>query len=166
VQRLDVLQDDLSPYIAENLDTIVSFNVLEHIDNDVGALKALCRILRESRSQEPKRLIIFVPAHAWAYGTMDRTFGHYRRYSKHGLVQLARLVAPDAQVSAKHLNFCGLLGWVLTGRILKRENIGTGAVALFEALCPVLKLVDFVIHRILRLPLGQSLCVVMEWPKH
>ncbi|MBI3542775.1 MAG: class I SAM-dependent methyltransferase [Deltaproteobacteria bacterium] len=80
--RLDLETDDVGSLVKENLDTIVSFNVLEHIKDDALVLRKMKEILMSGNGPYPRRIVSFVPAHHWAYGTIDRSFGHYRRYSR------------------------------------------------------------------------------------
>lgn len=163
VKSFDVVQDELDPLLIEKLDTIISFNVLEHIEDDQAVLRKLSSILRSSQAFGPKRLVSVVPSHSWAYGSMDRTFGHYRRYSRKSFLNVAREVAPDAKIYTKHFNLFGLVGWFLNGRILRKESIGTGSIRAFETLCPFLSPIDDFIHQSISLPVGQSLIAVMEW---
>lgn len=159
----DIIKDDASGFVNENLDTVVSFNVLEHIEDDILALESLSRLVRNSKSNHPRRVVTFVPAHSWAYGGMDRTFGHYRRYSKSGLAEICRKVAPEAKLTLRHFNTVGLAGWVWNGRVLGKTKIGSGALAAFEKICPIVSPIDDFIHEKLKFPLGQSLLAVMEW---
>ena len=148
VQPFDLANDSIDPLVAEGLDTIISFNVLEHIENDRAALRRLVEILKRGGAERPRRLVTFVPAHQWAYGTMDKAFGHHRRYTAAGFRRLAEEVAPGARVTTRYFNTFGLVGWVLTGRILRRSSIGLGSIHLFEALCPVIRPIDDAVHRI------------------
>ncbi|OFZ54252.1 MAG: hypothetical protein A2428_08375 [Bdellovibrionales bacterium RIFOXYC1_FULL_54_43] len=163
ISRLDLLNDDLEPYRTENLDTIVSFNVLEHLEDDRAAIRRLCDLLRGSKTSGPKRLISFVPAHQWAYGSMDKAFGHYRRYSAASISNLFREVAPEARANVRYFNAFGLGGWLVNGRVLKRSSIGMDAIRGFETLCPFLSPIDDFCHEKLKLPFGQSLLAVLEW---
>jgi hypothetical protein len=150
--------------MSEDLDTVVSFNVLEHIENDREAVRKLCDLLRASRARGPKRLVSFLPAHSWAYGSMDREFGHFRRYSLAGFRNLAKEVAPEGQFSGRYFNAFGLAGWILTGRILRRKKIGLGSIRAFEALCPIIRPLDTLIQTASPVPLfGQSLLAVIEF---
>jgi SAM-dependent methyltransferase len=162
-QSFDLAKSDLAPYIAENLDTIVSFNVLEHIEDDAAALARLCEILRASKAPGPKRLVTFVPAHSWAYGAMDKSFGHYRRYSRGSLGSILKSVAPEAKHTFSYFNVVGLAGWIVNGRILGKSQIGMGSIDAFERLCPIVSPIDDLLHKHLKLPMGQSLVSVVEW---
>jgi SAM-dependent methyltransferase len=62
---------------------IVSFNVLEHIEDDVGTVRALRAKLRAGGM-----LFLFVPAFPLLFSSMDRQVGHVRRYRRRSLVRL------------------------------------------------------------------------------
>lgn len=162
--RFDLLQDDPARFASENLDTIVSFNMLEHIQDDGRAIAAQAQILRNSQALGPRRLILFVPAHPWAFGSVDQAFGHFRRYSAGMLRKLARTHAPDARIEEmRYFNAVGLPGWWMMGRVLKKKEIGAGAVEAFEKICPWVAPFDDFAHKVLRLPLGQSLLSVWRF---
>lgn len=163
--RWKMAEDGSAEMKKENLDTIVSFNVLEHVEDDVRALHELTALLRQSRTNGPKRLITFVPAHQWAFGAMDQRFGHYRRYSARQFRRLAKQVAPEAQVTTRYFNLIGLFGWFVTGRILRQAVIHPSSMAIFEKLSPWIAPVDDWLHQTLRFPFGQSLLTVLEWPE-
>jgi SAM-dependent methyltransferase len=148
---------------GEAFDTIVSFNVLEHIENDRAAVERLLALLRSS-DRPMRRLVSFVPAQSWALSQMDRYYGHFRRYSAGRIRQVSRELAPDAQLSLRSFNAIGLLGWVWTTMILKRGVIDPGSVKAFDALCPYIKHIDNFACRTLRYPLGQSFVWVLTLP--
>lgn len=147
----------------ERFDTIVSFNVLEHIEDDRAAIARLLDMLRAS-DQPVRRLVSFVPAQDWALSDMDRFYGHFRRYSARRCRELSRELAPGAHVSLTPFNAVGLLGWVWTTMILRRTAIDPGSVSAFDAICPYLKPFDTVLCRNLRYPFGQSLIWVVTLP--
>ena len=75
--------DDAIPERSAQL--LCAFEVLEHLPDDVGALRAWTRLA------EPGALVIVsVPAEPERYGTWDEKVGHYRRYSREGLAQTFR----------------------------------------------------------------------------
>ena len=56
---------------------LVSYNVLEHIDDHVGALQSMARLVR------PEGYIVLVcPAFPFAMSPVDIATGHVRRYTK------------------------------------------------------------------------------------
>lgn len=163
--RVTVVQADLGSELpaaitAEDLDTIVSFNVLEHVEDDVGVLARLAALLQASRCAGPRRIVSFVPAHQWAYGTIDAAYGHVRRYTAASFAALAAKSCPDWRLETRYFNAFGLPGWVLLGRILRRQSVSVAAIRAFERLCPWIRGIDDALHR-LRLPFGQSLIAVL-----
>lgn len=63
-----------------SVDCLVAFEVLEHIDDDAGALHAWTRKLRPGG-----RLLVSVPAHQRKFSATDRRVGHVRRYERDAL---------------------------------------------------------------------------------
>jgi len=166
--RVAVVEADLSGELpatvhAADLDTIVSFNVIEHVKDDAGALEKLASALRRSSGPRPRRLVSFVPAHLWAYGSIDAAYGHERRYSAESFAALATKSCPDFQLETRYFNAVGLPGWVLFGKLLRRSAISARAIRAFELICPWIRGVDDALHR-LGLPFGQSLIAVLTHP--
>ncbi len=157
-------RDGLPALVAEAPDTIVSFNVLEHIEDDEAALRDLLSILKQSSASGTKRLVTFVPAHPFAFNAMDRRFGHHRRYDIHRVRFLASRVAPRAQLQTRFFNALSLPGWWFQGNILGRDRIGSASVAAFEAIAPLLTPIDDFLHDRLHIPFGQSLLFVLTLP--
>jgi SAM-dependent methyltransferase len=147
----------------ENLDTIISFNVLEHIEDDQAALAALSKILLDGKGEFPRRIVTFIPAHDWAYGALDKEFKHYRRYSRRRWQELQKAVAPTATLTCRYFNIVGLLGWIANGKVMRKTTISDRSLALFEKICPMIRPVDYVMHNLLRVPAGQSLIAVLEF---
>ena len=69
--------------VPGSLDMIYSSNVLEHIEDDFGALLKLHDKLRVGGT-----LALYLPAFSCLWTAMDDRVGHYRRYSKKGLLSL------------------------------------------------------------------------------
>jgi SAM-dependent methyltransferase len=57
-------------------DVVVLHDVLEHIDDDAGAVRRLRAILAPTGT-----LVVSVPAHMWLFGYHDEQLGHFRRYT-------------------------------------------------------------------------------------
>jgi SAM-dependent methyltransferase len=165
VHRMAPPAQPLSTLAGQDFDTVISFNVLEHIEDDLAVLKDAAGLLRNSRAAGPRRLVSFVPAHPWAYGTVDRYDLHVRRYTKAGLLALAAAAAPECSVRILPFNFFGLWAWIYTGRVRKvsgEDMAGEGRA--FELLLPFLKPMDTLLMRGLRFPWGLSYVCVWEWP--
>jgi SAM-dependent methyltransferase len=115
---------------SDNFDSAVSLNVFEHIEDDVLALRQTRQLL-----QPEGRLVLIVPAHEWLYGTMDRSIGHYRRYTKESL--RGKLEETGFRVVRQaYVNLLGAMGWWLHGRVLRHKTPPAGQLRLFNALVP------------------------------
>jgi 2-polyprenyl-3-methyl-5-hydroxy-6-metoxy-1,4-benzoquinol methylase/glycosyltransferase involved in cell wall biosynthesis len=92
-----VLQGDIFalPSPANQFDSIVAGEVLEHLDNDSGALCELRRVLRPGGV-----CIISVPANPEQWDWHDNWAGHVRRYTREEMAQ--RLQQAGFQVRAIH----------------------------------------------------------------
>jgi len=99
------------------------------------------------------RLVVYVPACPFAYGSLDEALGHHRRYTPASLAALlaAAGLSPERP---RYVNLLGLLGWTLNGRLLRRRRLSKFQIRVFEFLMPVLRLEDRV-----RLPVGLGLHV-------
>nr|WP_100227157.1 methyltransferase domain-containing protein [Spirulina subsalsa] len=95
--------EDFQPTVC--YDIIVSNDVLEHIEDDVNALKILSSWLKPGGY-----LCISVPAFQFLFGYHDRMLGHYRRYSRQSLVNR---VAEFLQVRRVRYFGCVLIPVVL-----------------------------------------------------
>ncbi len=155
-----------APAAMDGVDTVISFNVLEHIEHDEEAVRGMWRVLTEcGPGDRTRRLIIFVPAHQWTHGAIDVAFGHYRRYGRQQLHDLVGRTAPTSvRIRTRYFNTFGLPGWFAMGKILKRPTFGMGSVRSMERLIPLIKRVDPFLHGRYDLPAGQSVLVVAEIP--
>jgi SAM-dependent methyltransferase len=68
---------------ANRFDTVCAFEVLEHIQDDGGALRSW-----RERLAPGGHLLISVPAHSRRFGLSDRYVGHFRRYDRGALHDL------------------------------------------------------------------------------
>lgn len=64
-------------------DYVMAFEVLEHIEDDRGALAAWVSCLNDNG-----KLLLSVPAHPRRWSASDVWAGHFRRYKREGLVDL------------------------------------------------------------------------------
>ncbi|MGH3064641.1 MAG: class I SAM-dependent methyltransferase [Gaiellaceae bacterium] len=79
-----VLEADLGelPFADATFDAAVVGEVLEHVDDDRGALTELARVLRPGGV-----LAVSVPANPALYGPSDEWAGHVRRYTRPALIE-------------------------------------------------------------------------------
>ncbi|MDO8585556.1 MAG: methyltransferase [Armatimonadota bacterium] len=138
-----------------HFDTVVCINVLEHIQHDDAALRAMYDVLEPGG-----KLLLLVPAHPLLYGRYDAVDGHYRRYSKRGLQALVGKTGFQVRVF-RFFNALGAIGWFVEYRILRREAHGSGSVRLMSRLMPWLRRFENVIPPIF----GISIIAVCEKPR-
>lgn len=120
---------------GERFDTIISLNVVEHIDNDRAVLKNFYDLL-----QPGGRAIVLVPCHPWLYTECDRSLGHFRRYTRDDLVAKFRDAGFDV-VSDKQFNRLGVLGWWASG-LLGKKDLSPFQMRVYEFLMPLARLID------------------------
>ena len=135
-------------FTADRLDTIVALNVVEHIEDDIGALAAMrtcwrravgssfwCRRCRRSMA----RWIV-----SWAISDV--------------MVRQPSDAFHQAGFRVDRMfwwNRVGVLGWWFNGRVRKVTRIPIDQLKRFDSLVPMLKF-----ERFLPLPFGQSLIAV------
>lgn len=107
--------------LPEIFDTVIFSNVLEHIDDDTGAMLRCHRFLEEKEGT----LVLLVPAHGFFYGTLDQECGHRRRYSRSRIKELARTCFFEIK-DLYAFNFVGGLGWWFNYCLLRRKNTNAG----------------------------------------
>jgi SAM-dependent methyltransferase len=144
---------------ADQVDTVVALNVVEHIEDDVGALATIREILTEGRDGgkaggQAGRAVVLVPALQAIYGEMDRELRHYRRYSRASLE--AAFQAAGLRVETMFwFNRAGVLGWWFNGRVRRVRQISLEQIRRFDSMVPLLRW-----ERWLPVPFGQSLIAV------
>ncbi len=148
----DFPKSDLSFLGTSAFDTITCLNVLEHIADDDSALVTMRTLLVDGG-----RLILLVPALRWLYGSMDAADGHFRRYSSGELREkLSR--ASFIVHKIQYMNFPGILGWFINGRIRKVPLIPKPQLVFYDRIVPFIQRFE----RFVSVPFGQSLIAVVE----
>jgi SAM-dependent methyltransferase len=100
-------------------DAILYIDVLEHIEDDAQELSRASKHLRPGGS-----LIVLSPAHPWLFAPFDRAIGHYRRYTKESLQDVAP--AHLRQEKLVYLDSVGLLA-SLGNRLLLEQEMPTAS---------------------------------------
>jgi SAM-dependent methyltransferase len=102
-------------------------NVLEHIEDDVGALAAVVDALEPGGE-----LAVLVPAHPFLFGRLDRRFGHFRRYTRPSVRALIDEAGAEL-TSLRSFNALGVPGWWIAGHT-GLLDISDGWLRAYEAL--------------------------------
>jgi 2-polyprenyl-3-methyl-5-hydroxy-6-metoxy-1,4-benzoquinol methylase len=146
---IDVLRGDIEGFAvdrpAEPFDSVICFNVLEHIPDDRAALKTMAGCLKEGG-----QLMLLAPAHRFLFGETDRTVDHQRRYHTSGVSRLLTDVGLEV-VQLKYVNPIGAAGWFVSSRLLRRRKLSKSSLKIYEQLVPTLRTFDR-----LRFPVGLS----------
>lgn len=98
----------------DRFDTILYFDVMEHIDDDKAELLFASRHLTDNG-----RIIVAGPAHNCLYSKFDESIGHVRRYNKSMLAS----AVPDTLeiVRFMYLDSAGLLASLMNKLLLKQS---------------------------------------------
>lgn len=110
----------------KKFNTIVCFNVLEHIKDDKKALRNIFKLLKTNG-----KLIILLPAHQILFSNVDKSLGHYRRYSKKLLRGRLEKVGFSV-VECKYVNWWAAIGWYLFVKSMKRRILPERQVIIFD----------------------------------
>jgi glycosyltransferase involved in cell wall biosynthesis len=120
----------------QQMDTVVCLNVLEHIEDAVGALRNIHSMLEDGG-----RAVILVPYGPGIYNSLDEELGHHLRYSEDQLRQ--RMTEAGFKVeTVLRFNRASRPGWWLNGTLLKRRTISHAQLKNFDRLVWILRRVD------------------------
>lgn len=108
-----------SAYIGE-FDVVAAFDVIEHIEDDSGALKALYAALKPGGY-----CFVTVPQHRWLWSATDEAAHHHRRYTAAELHKKVRDSSFDVVRSSSFVSFLVPLMWV--SRFLASSGKDRGA---------------------------------------
>ena len=140
-----------------DFDTVLCFNVLEHVGDDAGAVRNLLSLVRPRG-----HLLLFVPAHDALFNDLDRLAGHLRRYT---IARVRRLMPKGYEARrVRYVNPIGALGW-WANRFRHHESLEDRGVRwqvfLFDRLAlPLSSLLTPLTARIF----GQSVVAVVRKP--
>ena len=120
-------------------ESVVFFNVLEHIEDDCAVLRSLFETVPQGC-----RIVVLVPFNMKLYSDFDRALGHFRRYSKGELEGKMR----DAGFTVErqfYFNKFGALAWMICNTFGKQKALKPWQLRLYNVLTPVFKIVDRVL---------------------
>jgi SAM-dependent methyltransferase len=144
----------------DDVDTIISVNCFEHIEDDVKVMSLLCDWARPGT-----RFAFLVPAHQLLYGALDIQGEHFRRYSKK-LMKEKLNRAGFSMEGMRYINFIGAIAWFLIGKSAKNKKQHVGhqrmspAWKIMYILLPLAKyplMLQRKLENIIPMPVGLSL---------
>jgi SAM-dependent methyltransferase len=151
------------PELGGSFDMVCAFDVVEHVDDDRGAVAALAHQLKPGG-----KLVVSVPAYAWMWSAHDAAHHHKRRYVRGQMRELMEAAGLRVR-RVTHFNtllFPPIAAVRLFKTAMRREGGDDDALPpaplnrllgrLFAAEAGVLKAVD--------LPFGVSILAVAEKP--
>jgi SAM-dependent methyltransferase len=106
------------PFATDSFDFAVSLDVIEHLEDDLGALRELRRTVAPGGS-----LLVTVPAYQWLWSGHDEINHHHRRYTRSSLQKVAE-EAGWQQARTTYFNSL-LLPVAILLRVLERVNTKT-----------------------------------------
>lgn len=152
VQVGDICDASTVDSLGSGYDSVLSVNVLEHIEDDTRALLNMKRLIRPHGY-----LLLVVPAHPALYNQMDESIGHYRRYRKSEFAKRMTDLGCEV-VEMRYVNALGAIGWALAGRVFRKETAPSGQLRLMNALIPSLRWCESLVKP----PFGTSLVAVLR----
>jgi glycosyltransferase involved in cell wall biosynthesis len=121
---------------GQTFDTVVCLNVVEHLEDDLGTLQNIWRVLDDGG-----RAIILVPCGPRLYGTLDEVLGHCRRYTEDQLVDVSQRAGFHVEQVIR-FNRPGVVGWWLNGKILRRRKFGLAQIRFLNLVTPLFRVLD------------------------
>ena len=132
--------------------SLIAYNVLEHIDDHVGALESMARLVRPDG-----HLILVCPAFPFAMSPIDIATGHVRRYTKRSMSKALTEAGLDI-VDVRYANSLGLICYYAFTSVLKRQPKIGGTISFYDRLLvPVIRFVERMVGRP---PFGQSVVAI------
>jgi 2-polyprenyl-3-methyl-5-hydroxy-6-metoxy-1,4-benzoquinol methylase len=134
----------------------VSYNVLEHIEDHVGALKSIANLVRPGGA-----IVLIVPAFMFAMSGVDIATGHVRRYTRKTM--RAALTEAGLEIERiQYANALGLIGYYMATSVFKLTPKEGAMVKVYDKfVLPVTKGAESII----RPPFGQSVFAVARTPR-
>jgi SAM-dependent methyltransferase len=137
----------------ERFDTVVSANVLEHVEDDDAALRQIFEMLEPGGC-----VVLVVPMLRALYGQIDRAIHHFRRYERAELEEKLQKAGFVVEAMAP-MNALGIPGWWLNSVLLRRRRVPGIQARINDLLVPWLRFEEK-----LALPVGMSLLAVGRKP--
>ena len=113
LDRVTLGSAEALPWDDATFNLVTALDVVEHLDDDTGALREMARVLRPGG-----RSVLFVPAFMFLWGVQDEVSHHKRRYTLPGL----RDVMARAGFEVERITYANitLFAPILAGRVLMR----------------------------------------------
>ena len=146
--------------LSQDQGFIYTSNVLEHIEDDLGAL-----IQIRSHLEIEGKLAIYVPALPFLFSDLDRRVGHFRRYRKSELIN--KVESAGFRIEYCHYNDClGVLASLALKIIGYKNKAGLGSkkslIFYDNVVYPISIILDKIVFKFL---IGKNLLLIATNPK-
>jgi len=122
-----VLHGDLRNLdLADQFDSVVLINVLEHIYDDADTLRSFLPYLRPGG-----RVVLYVPAFNALFGHWDRRVGHFRRYSR-GRLRAVMIEAGLRPVVLRYANLLAVPGWLVFSQLARVDDTAGKGLSIWD----------------------------------
>lgn len=128
-ENVRVMSGYLSDHYRDlSANALAAVNVLEHVQDDKA-------FLEEARTAiiPGGHLLLFVPALPAIYGSLDKVFEHYRRYTKSSLRNVIEAAGWKPRRIA-YMNLPGIAAWFMAGRVLQKTSIAPSDAKIYDRL--------------------------------
>ncbi|MBE7703757.1 MAG: class I SAM-dependent methyltransferase [Cyanobacteria bacterium SIG28] len=132
-----VVFDNIMGYQDNSIESIVSFNVFEHIENDKKVLEEIYKKLKPDG-----KFFFFVPAYSFLYSEFDRKLGHFRRYDLKPVVSILEECGFKI-LSFEYVDSIGFILALIYKIFRKNGKISIFSILFYDKiLLPITKLTD------------------------
>jgi hypothetical protein len=131
---------------------LIAYNVLEHIEEDVEALRSMGGLVRAGGY-----IVLVCPAFPFAMSPVDIATGHVRRYTKRSM-RAALASAGLEAVNVRYANSVGLICYYAFTSLLRKAPAEGGTMLFYDRLVvPAVRLIE---RLIASPPFGQSVLAI------
>src|SRR5579862_9200744 len=136
IAELNAALPDDHELFQGQMDTVICLNVLEHIEDHMGALRNIRALLEDGG-----RAIILVPCGQSIYNSLDEELGHFLRYSEEQLRERMTQAGFEVETILR-FNRASRPGWWFNGSILKKRTISRMQLRNFDRFVWLLRRMD------------------------
>lgn len=139
ILRMDLVDPEFDHHFSHltgTFDTVFALNVIEHIEDDVLAVKNCHKLLKPGG-----RLVLLMPAYQWLYNSFDKELYHFRRYNRKSMSHLIQNAGFSTEETF-YFNAGGIPGWYVSGKLMHNKTIPQGQMNIFDKLVPGFRLLD------------------------
>ncbi|ATW27723.1 hypothetical protein DCMF_25870 [Candidatus Formimonas warabiya] len=153
---VDIEKSDISFLKEYKFDTITCINVLEHLSDDLEALKKFVTIFNKEGT-----IIILVPAMPFLFSDMDRACGHFRRYKKGMIAEKAMKIGLKV-LEDKYMNCLGIVPYYIKSKSTNKgtfsDSLGNVDSRLYNLFSSLLEPME----KLIKPPLGISEIIILK----